>query len=300
MPRFVSVGECMVELAPLATEGQFAMGFAGDTFNTAWYARRCLAGDWTVDYVTALGTDPLSGRMVDFMADAGIGTGHVARLPGRTPGLYMIELVKGERSFSYWRGQSAARELAGDAAVLDAAFDGAGVVYFSGITLAILPPEDRTRFLAAVAAARGAGALVVFDPNLRPRLWPDTAMMCARVMQAAAMADIALPSHDDEAVHFGDADLAATAARYAAAGVPLVVVKNGAGQMLTLDRGQEARHAPVQVSQVVDSTAAGDSFNAGFLAAHLAGEPLAAAVRRGAALAARVLGAKGALVAVQA
>lgn len=300
MPRFVSVGECMVELAPLAGEGQFAMGFAGDTFNTAWYVRRCLAGDWAVDYVTALGTDPLSGRMAAFMADAGIGTDHVARLAGRTPGLYMIELVEGERSFSYWRGQSAARELAQDAAALDAAFDGAGVVYFSGITLAILVPDDRARFLTAVSKARAAGALVVFDPNLRPRLWPDTATMCAAVMQAAALADIALPSHDDEAVHFGDAGLEATAARYAGAGVPLVVVKNGAGAMLVLDRGVETRHLPEVVPVVVDSTAAGDSFNAGFLAAHLAGAPLDDAVRRGAGLAARVLGAKGALVPVQA
>jgi len=294
-PRFVAVGECMVELAP-AGAGLFAMGFAGDTFNTAWYARRALPLEWSVDYVTALGTDALSDRMTAFMADAGIGTGHVQRLPGRVPGLYLIELTESERSFSYWRGQSAARDLARDAGVLEAALAGAGVVYFSGITLAILPPGGRVQFLAALAVARRGGARVVFDPNLRPRLWPDEDTMCAAVMQAAGLADSVLPSHDDEAVHFGDANPEATARRYAAAGAGLVVVKNGPGNMLTWERGVVAWHAPEAVTRVVDTTAAGDSFNAGFLAAHLTGAETADAVRRGARLGARVIAARGALV----
>lgn len=293
--RLVCCGECMVELAPAGTD-LFSMGFAGDTFNTAWYARRALPVPWQVDYLSALGDDPLSARMAEFMAGAGIGTGHVTRLPGRTPGLYMIELQDGERRFSYWRGQSAARDFAQDRGRLDRAFAQASVICFSGITLGILQPADRDRFLAAVAQARAAGALVVFDPNLRPRLWPDNATMCAAVMQAAAVCDLALPSHEDEAEHFGDPTPLATAQRYAGAGVPLVVVKNGASQMMTLDRGTTALHDPEVVPRVVDSTAAGDSFNAGFLAAHLTGADLSAAVRRGAQLAAQVVQGKGALV----
>ncbi len=294
-PRIISVGEAMIELAPGDAPGSFSMGFAGDTLNTAWYLRRALPADWSVDYLSAVGMDAVSARMLDFLTGAGIGTAHVARLPDRTVGLYMIELKDGERSFSYWRGQSAARRLADDAARLQSAFAGAGVIYLSGITLAVLEGEGRANLHAGLRAARAAGAGVVFDPNLRPRLWPDGASMCAAVMEAAALSDIVLPSHEDEASHFGDADPAATAARYAAAGVGLVVVKNGGGEILTLAEGQTAQHAPVVVERVVDSTAAGDSFNAGFLGAWLTGQDLPASVQAGAKLAAHVIGHRGAL-----
>lgn len=294
--RFVSVGECMVEMAPTGTAGTFAMGFAGDTFNTAWYARRALPDDWRVDYVSCVGTDPVSDRMLAFMQHGGVGTTHVARIPDRTVGLYLIELSDGERSFVYWRGQSAARLLARDPARLDAALDGAGLVYFSGITLAILDARDRAVLLEALDRGRAAGAQVAFDPNLRPRLWPDLDAMRAAVTKAAAHADIVLPSFDDEAAVFGDASPEATARRYAAGGAKLVVVKNGPGEMLTLDAGTVAVHAPERVARVEDTTAAGDSFNAGFLAARLGGASLANTVREGARTAARVIGARGALV----
>lgn len=296
---FLAIGECMVEMAPEA-DGRYVMGFAGDTLNTAWYARRLLPatgpGGWRVGYLSAVGTDAISNRMLRFIEDAGIDTAHVARRADRSVGLYLIELDRGERSFAYWRASSAARTLAEDGAALAAALAGARLAYVSGITLAILAEADRARLLAALAEARRAGCTVAFDPNLRPRLWPDSAAMCAAVSAAAAHADIVLPSYQDEAAHFGDPDPEATARRYGAAGARLVVVKDGPEAITTLADGTLARHPAVAAASVVDTTAAGDSFNAGFLAAHLGAASLAEAVAAGAGLAARVIGQRGALV----
>lgn len=293
--RVLSIGEAMVELAPTAQPDHFAMGFAGDSFNTAWYLRRSLPAAWSVDYLTAVGQDAVSARLLAFLESSGVGTQAIARLPNRTVGLYMIELQDGERSFSYWRGQSAARLLAADPDHLAHCMAGAGVIYLSGITIAVLEDPGRTNLYTALETARAAGAIVAFDPNLRPRLWPDGDSMRTQIMAMAARADIVLPSHEDEATHFGDRDPAATAERYAQTGATMVIVKNGSAEMLSLARGETRHHAPETVTRVIDSTAAGDSFNAAFLAATLTGTDLTAAIRAGAKQAAHVIGRRGAL-----
>ncbi|MCH8466280.1 MAG: sugar kinase [Roseinatronobacter sp.] len=294
--RIVSIGECMVELAPLSEPGIFRLGYAGDTFNTAWYLRRLLPPENVVAYFTAVGTDETSARLLASMAAAGIETRHIVQMPDRTVGLYLIELRNGERSFTYWRGQSAARTLAADPARLAQALSGARLAYLSGITLAILSPGDRASLLDVLRDFRASGGLVGFDPNLRPRLWPSPAEMCAAIMQAAGCSDIVLPSFEDEAAFFADTTPEATLTRYAGAGVADIVVKNGAGPMLARLGGQVVQLAPPPVAEVVDTTAAGDSFNAGFLAAHLTGAVPLAALAQGAQVAAQVIGARGALV----
>ena len=290
--RMVFVGEAMVELAPEG--GLYRRGFAGDTFNMAWYAQK-LAPDWQTDFVSAIGDDAISAEFSGFVAAAGIGTAHLRVIPERSLGLYMISLQNGERSFSYWRSQSAARRLAEDAAALDAAFAAADLVVFSGITLAILEGQGRDRLAQALQAVRAAGARIAFDPNIRRRLWANDAEMRACLTRFAGLSDLVLASFDDEAAHFGDGDRQATLARYLGAGAAAVVVKDGAAQMLAQIGGQSYAHSPDPVQSVTDSTAAGDSFNAGFLTAWLAGQPVEAALAAGAALAGRVIQYRGAL-----
>ncbi|PTX56319.1 2-keto-3-deoxygluconate kinase [Litoreibacter ponti] len=293
--RIAAIGEPMVELAPAGPADQFTLAFAGDTMNTAWYLKR-LNPALEVDYITRLGRDDMSDRLADYLAKSGIGTDYISRCDTRTVGLYMISLANGERSFAYWRGQSAARELAHDLEALGAACDGADIVYVSGITLAVLEGPGRDNLFAALKAARAGGALVAFDPNLRPRLWPDTDTMCAAVMEAAALSDIALPSFEDEASFFGDADPQATLDRYAGAGARTVIVKNGEGAIVYLHQGAQGSFTPAPVAQVVDTTAAGDSFNAGILAHFAMDAPLAPLIETAAGVSAKVIQARGALV----
>lgn len=294
--KLLAIGECMVELMQ-ANDGLMRKSFAGDTFNTAYYARLFLPADWSVDYFTAVGRDMISDEMLAFMQGHGVGTGQIARIEGRAPGLYMIHLNDGERSFSYWRSVSAAKLLARDADRLRKAIEASDVIVFSGITLAILPPEDVDTLLAELRRAKAAGKLVAFDPNIRPRLWDGAGRMRETITDGARAATLVMPSFDDEASHFGDASIEATIDRYRALGVADLVVKNGA-EGATLAFGEDSTHVPsARVERVIDTTSAGDSFNGGFLARYVATGDAPASARFAADLAAAVIQHHGALVA---
>jgi 2-dehydro-3-deoxygluconokinase len=295
--RFASIGECMVELAP-QPDGLYRRGFAGDTLNTAWYLRALTdPAASLVKYVTGVGTDALSDEMVRFIGDAGIDTSAVERVTGRTVGLYLITLNGAERSFTYWRNDSAAKLLASVGSRLAAALADVEVAYFSGITLAILSPEHRRTLFAELAKVRARGGAVVFDPNLRPRLWADRDAMASATTEGYRAATIALPTSPDDAELYGDADAVGTADRIAALGVEEIIVKAGADPTLVRADGKDTLVPAVRVDHPVDTTGAGDSFNAGYLAARLAGGMSAVdAVRHGHAVASRVIQARGALI----
>lgn len=291
--RLMCIGECMVEMAPVGN-GTLSMGFAGDTFNTAWYLRRLAGPDLDVAFLTAVGDDDPSHAMIDFMRQSGVMPEFKYR-PGGSVGLYLISLNNGERSFSYWRDTSAARTLADDLDILPG-MNAGDIAFFSGITLAILPDAGRRRFLSVMSDARATGVQIVFDPNLRPRLWQSVDVMRDCISAAAKVADIVLPSFEDEGEYFGDNNRAATAERYQSAGAGMVIVKDGAGPVLIADRNSQTEVTPGSVPRVVDTTAAGDAFNAGFLAQFIAGATPADAVRAGCRVSARVIAGRGALV----
>lgn len=290
MARVLCIGECMIELA--RPEGAPPrVGHAGDTYNTAWYLRHLLDGAHQVAYLTALGEDRASDELLAAMQADGIDTGAVRRVPGRAPGLYMIHTDGGERSFTYWRDRSAARLLADDRDALAAAMAGADWIYFSGITMAILSPEARDRLLAAIDTAAQAGARIVFDPNLRPVLWEDPETMHAQIARAAAAAELVLPGLDDE----GAADPEAVLERYVTGRTTTAVVKTGGGPV-HYRQGEDRGRVALEAVSPRDTTGAGDSFNAGLLAALIGGADLPAAIAAGHRVARHVVQHPGALV----
>jgi 2-dehydro-3-deoxygluconokinase len=298
----VSFGECMIELQGEAF-GAMQQTYGGDTLNTAVYLARCgRAKGIRVSYATALGDDGLSAGLMQRWAADGIGLEFVRRIPGRMPGLYLIEVdASGERRFSYWRDQAAARayfDVPAGATPLEQQADAIDALYFSGISLAILPPDARERLWAVAARLRARGAVVAFDNNYRPRLWPDKAVARAAFARSVALASVALLTLDDEvALHADDGDAAAQLARSLAAPCPEVVVKRGAQSTLVRVGDAAPQDVPVvPAPRVVDTTAAGDSFAGAYLAARLAGADAPAAAAAGNRLAGRVVQHRGALI----
>lgn len=294
--RLLCIGECMMELSPV-DGGLLRPSFAGDTFNTAWYARELLPPEFAVDYLTAVGNDQLSASLLGFMHEESIGIGHVRIVPNARLGLYMIELDDyGERSFLYWRETSAARRLADDPINLRMAIEKADVIHFSGITLAILAPEARETLLVELRRAKASGATVCFDPNIRPALWESRQVMRDMCDEAARAANIALPGMDEERDHFGIVRPEDAIVRYLELGVDAVVLKRGAQGALLHAAGKTIPIPAAPAPWVVDTTAAGDSFAGAFLARLMQGETPERAARKAAIVAAEVIGSRGALV----
>lgn len=291
----ICIGEASVELTR-GTDGRFSLQSAGDVFNTAIYLAR--AGQPTA-LIGALGDDPYSDTIVALAAVEGIDTNLIARVPGRLPALTLANTdTKGEIHRHLWREAQPTREpfelpnWSRSAQALTMA----KLIYFSGITLSLYSNVGLGRFLAAVEMARSQGVTVAFDGNFRPHGWKGD-LTRARTVFAEALkrVDIALPAYDDEAVLWGDPSPEATVERLRAFGVNEIAVKNGPNGVLVAHRDKRDMVPVPEVLQPVDATAAGDGFNAGYLAARLSGASAVDAAAAAHKLAGQVIGHPGAI-----
>jgi 2-dehydro-3-deoxygluconokinase len=293
MSKVACIGECMIELKQ-AEPGLFSRGYGGDTLNTAVYLARLGVG---VDYITALGDDGLSDEMISGWAAEGVGTSRVARLPGKLPGLYMIETdERGERRFFHWRDSAAARSLMAlpqTPEILDS-LAGYDVVYLSAITLSLYGPEGRGKLFAALDRAREKGARFAFDTNFRARGWPDLDLARAVFQQAFSVADIVLASTEDLLPLYPGMTNEALLARIP--GAEVVLKLSEPASIVRLEGVPYPIKAKPVEAPVVDTTAAGDSFAAAYVAARLKGADPIEAARAGHRLAGVVVGHPGAII----
>jgi 2-dehydro-3-deoxygluconokinase len=299
MKQIAVIGEAMLELSH-QNEVSLNLSFAGDTLNFAIYLRRLLPlAGFDIHYVTALGCDCYSDSMLKNWQQEGINTDLVCRVPNKLPGLYLIRTDEaGERTFYFYRQNSAARELFKSCAVLDLpqrllTMD---YIYLSGITLAILDAESREHLWRLLEKAKQKGIKIIFDSNYRASLWPTVETARTTIEHALQWVDIALPTFVDDHALFGDVTPQACAQRLLRNGITEVIVKCGSEPtfIATID---EQKNVPARtIEKVVDTTGAGDSFNAAYLAARLLGIEPIKAVQWGHQLAATVIAYPGAII----
>jgi len=295
-PRIVLFGEGMIE-----ERADAAFAWGGDVVNTAVYlARQTAHLGVRPELMSAMGADAGSQAIVAAWAAQGVGVEHVLRDPARTAGRYKISLgPDGQRSFAYDRDRSAARNFF-EHAEADGALEwaaGADILYLTGITLSIFGVAARGRIGELARAVRARGGEVVFDSNYRALGWPSPAAAWAAIEALAPSITLAMPSSDDHAALRGPASPADAAAAWLALGPREVVVKLGPeGAYVASANGEHVAIAAATPARIIDTTAAGDSFNAAYIAARLIeGASMEAAAQRGAALAAEVIGWPGAI-----
>lgn len=297
----VCFGECMIELSRASQGDLWRMGFAGDTANVAIYSARLGA---PVSFMSAIGSDMQSEAMRSFLMSEDIDCRTLLKHPECIPGLYAIDTdAAGERSFTYWRERSAARNFFGIAGAEEALAIAAraDLLYLSGITLSLFDEIGRQRVVDLAASVRANGGGVAFDGNYRPSGWEDASTARRAFAAIAPYCTIALPTFEDEVALFGDADPHDSLERWHEMGARLVVLKLGGEGALVSVEGSSVQKIPCpERRNARDTTGAGDSFNAGFLCSLLSERDPLAAAHAGNKLAGSVIMHPGAIIPTEA
>lgn len=296
--KIALMGECMIELQELES-GTVQQTFGGDTLNTAIYMAR-VARDLPVrvDYITALGTDSFSQAMMRFWEKEHVGSSLVQRIEGARPGLYYIQLDEtGERSFHYWRGEAAVRscfEHPESDTILQkiSEYD---AFYLSGISLAVLYPQSLEKLLARMRELKQEGARIYFDGNYRPLLWRSKERAVRIYRQVFSLAHTVLLNIEEGATLLGRSNADELHHALQDFGVQESVIRNEAAPCSVFHHNKMHIIEAKKVPNVVDTTAAGDSFSAAYLLARTFGAPIPDAVRFAHDLAAYVISHKGAI-----
>ncbi|EWH11530.1 ketodeoxygluconokinase [Catenovulum agarivorans DS-2] len=295
MSQFVAFGECMIELS--SREGSLHQGFGGDVFNTCVYLKR------TFKYIdsgllTAVGQDLQSEQMVATFAREQLNIQNVLRHPQLIPGLYWIHNDEvGEKIFNYWRDNSAAKrtiELVNASNIQS--LGSADIFFFSGISLAILPKEDQAKFFDLLNQLKKQGVKIAFDPNYRPKLWANPQDAKDLFHQCFLLSDILLPGVEDFSLLYGIEDEQGVLEFLAVYDIKELVLKNGAKHVTVQYKNKQTVVTITPVTNVVDTTSAGDSFNGVYFGARLNGYDIETSVKMASRIAGEVVQHKGAIV----
>jgi 2-dehydro-3-deoxygluconokinase len=286
----------MVELRAVGAD-TFARSYAGDVYNTAVYLKRSLPAA-QVQFLTAIGDDAMSRVMRRMWHAQEIDDALAFPVAGGSAGLYLIETdALGERSFQYWRKDSAARHwLARLVEAGESLLHGADTVYFSGITLAILSPAERAAAIDLLRRARPHVGCIAFDPNVRLRLWQSPQVAAQTIRAAMSVCDIALPSAEDLAWLLGIGEPMRQIDLLIELGVSEVALTLGASGCAIADGTMRKRLPTLSVERVIDTSGAGDAFNGAYLANRLQGRSPDEAAQAAIQVASRVVTQAGAIV----
>ncbi|MCQ8884625.1 sugar kinase [Pseudoalteromonas agarivorans] len=295
MKNIYFIGECMIELRA-TVPSTLHQSFAGDVYNSAVYLKRCFP-QITTSVITALGEDNLSKKMRERFTSEQLNTDYVFAHSSKVPGMYYIETdEQGERSFIYWRDDSAAKKVVEFISPeLVKQLSSGDMFFFSGISLAVIEEQARAQFWDIVKQLKAAGVKIVFDPNYRARLWDNVEQTKAQYHSAFSLADITLPGVEDLETLYNVQSVEAVIDYLAPYNINEIIVKNGPDSVITKEANTVQSHSITPVKNVVDTTSAGDAFNGVYLGARLDGRPISEAVKLGAQAAGAVIQQPGAI-----
>ena len=296
-PSLLFVGEAMLELTN-KTDISLGKSFAGDVYNTAVYLTRAFP-QYQTQFLSALGTDKISDEFAARVASENIGTDFLARSSSHHMGIYMVVNDEtGERSFIYWRNDSAAKRLMTNISKLlnKLTFAKDDVLFFSGITIAVLQEAERNLFWNFIQKAKSEGVKIVFDPNYRPALWNSVDLAKSEIEKAFSLSDWALPGLDDFKTLYQLNTIEQCIEFCQQYEFEELVIKQGSDEVHIITGDGHEINPIIASDNVVDTTSAGDAFNGAYLGARISGKSSKYATRFANYCASKVISTPGAIM----
>ncbi len=256
----LSCGEALIDMLPRVTpagEAAFAPYAGGAVFNTAIALGRLGVAS---GFFSGLSTDLMGEILVQTLAASRVDTSLAAR-SGRPTTLAFVKLVNGQATYAFYDENTAGRLLSeSELPVIPEAVD---ALFFGGISLVNDPAASTYE---ALQARESRARVTMIDPNIRPGFITDEAGYRARIGRMMARADIVKLSDEDLHWLMGPGDLVDVARKLIATGPRVVFLTEGAKGARAVTASQDRFVAATKVA-VADTVGAGDTFNAGALAA---------------------------------
>lgn len=298
--KVFAIGEAMAELSAANSETSSSLlkaGYGGDVINTLIHLNRLMGDTLEGTFVSGIGQDIFSDGFRDLLEKEGLSLDGLVTDEARNIGLYAIKLdPDGERSFTYWRDTSAARTMLSHEEFPNKAIAAnADMVYFSGITLAILSEEDREALFFTLEEAKSNGSKIAFDPNYRERLWENEETAKRWIRRAYKLSHLIFTGTEDERLFESTTSEQIIETIIKIHGERDIVVTDGINRVQAHVNGKNISVPTIDVVSVVDTTGAGDAFNAGFLSVYLSGGTAEDALATANQLAAYVVTIRGAI-----
>lgn len=296
MKKIIVIGECMIELSQ-DRDNLYRQAFAGDTINFAIYLKREFPKA-SIEYITVLGEDKFSKKMIDFFHSEDIETNYIDFIKNKNPGMYLIDTKNGEREFSFWRNDSSAKKLFTTKSLKNIKQEAlsSDMIYFSAITIAIMGKKGRENLYKILKKAKKRNVTIAYDSNYRPALYKNRKQALKLHNEALKYCNIFLPSFDDEKdlrKRITTKDIISNAKKQ---GIEEVVIKCGKNDIIYHHKNKTKDIKVQALNKIVDSTSAGDSFNGGYLASRLQDNTIEQSIKKAQKLASTVIMHKGAII----
>ena len=292
-----SIGEAMIEISNIKNS-LYNQSFAGDTLNFCNYLDKKKLNAF---FLSAIGKSEINQSLLDFVKSKNISTKYIKKINQFEVGLYLIKNKdNGEKQFFYWRDESAAKHYFNniDFVNLYKELKNFDYIYFSGITLSIIHISKLNNFIKLLKLLKSKKIKIVFDFNIRPSRW-NKKNLNIFLDSVLKFVDICFLSGEDMNYWKNKNNIKSyeqIVRKYKLK--HSIFRKNAKFTYVFLNKTRYVFKNKL-LKRVVDTSGAGDGFNAAYLSNFIVNNDPVLALKAGSSLGSKIVMKKGAIVDVK-
>lgn len=292
-----SIGEAMIEISNIK-KSLYNQSFAGDTLNFCNYLDKKKLNAF---FLSAIGKSEINQLLLDFVKSKKISTKYIKQINQFEVGLYLIKNKdNGEKQFFYWRDESAAKQYFNNIDFLNLYkelknFD---YIYFSGITLSIIHISKLNNFIKLLKLLKNKKIKIVFDLNIRPSRW-NKKNLNIFLDSVLKFVDICFLSGEDMNYWKNKNNIKSYEQIVRKYKIKHSIFRKNAEYTYVFLNKTRYVFKNKLIKKVVDTSGAGDGFNAAYLSNFIVNNDPVLALKAGSSLGSKIVMKKGAIVDVK-